>query len=171
MDQLTIYKQDGTRQCEDIAPRPLAEDEKVISGLKIPIIGGGRHERLPIMVPAMCGLPTAWANVFDIDATGLSRQQLFQLSANGFNVWRFDASEREAAIAAGGDNPFPLENLSIVATLLGGAQGNPELIRDLVGYVIRVYKTGDMITMDFRRDRVNFETDPQSRRIVRHWFG
>jgi hypothetical protein len=178
MDTLTIYKQDGTRQCLDIAPRLLEEDAKVITGLKIRIVGKGRHVELPVVVPAQCGLPTAGANVFDIDATGLTRTQLLELAANGFTAWHFDAEPAEAAArgkatarARGDEDPFPLAHLAVVASLLGGGHPNPDHIRDLVGYLIRVYKTGDLLTMDFRRDRVNFETDPKTHRIVRFWFG
>jgi hypothetical protein len=169
---ITIYKQDGTRQCEDIAPRPIAEDAGAITALGVHIVGEGKHELLPIFVPALCGSPTAWANVFAIDRSGLTRQQLFQLSQHGFKVWAFESPPQaadKAAMAGGSDVPFPLD-LPVAASLLAPEQ-HPTCIADLTGYLIRVYKTGDMITMDYRRDRVNFETNPTTHRIVRSWFG
>jgi hypothetical protein len=50
------------------------------------------------------------------------------------------------------------------------AEKEPERIDKLVGHPIRVYRTGDPLTEDFRPDRFNVETD-ESRRIVRTWFG
>jgi hypothetical protein len=165
---ITIYKQDGTRQCEDIKPRPIDVDAKIISGLGLKIIDHGRHERLPIFTPALCGFPTAWANVFAIDRNGVTRQQLFQLSQHGFKVWEFSVPSEPAQAKALGEDPFPL--LQAAASLLA-SDVQPDRIADLVGYVIRVYKTGDVLTQDYRRDRVNFETDPTNHRIVRYWFG
>jgi hypothetical protein len=173
MDQtITIYKQDGTRQCEPgTKPRPLDEDAAEIAGLGVRVIGQGKHELLPIFVPALCGSPTAGANVFAIDRSALTRQQLFLLSQHGFKVWSFESPPQteRATLAGGSDVPFPLD-LPVAASLLAPEQ-HPDRIADLKGYVIRVYKTGDMLTMDYRRDRVNFETDPQTHRIVRSWFG
>jgi hypothetical protein len=169
---ITIYKQDGTRQCEpEIRPRPIDEDAGEITSLGVKIIGQGKHERLPIFVPALCGSPTAWANVFAIDRSGLTRHQLFLLSQHGFKVWSFESPPQadKAALAGGSDVPFPLD-LPTAASLLAPEQ-HPDCIADLKGYLIRVYKTGDMITMDYRRDRVNFETNPTTHRIVRSWFG
>lgn len=145
-------------------------DAKEIAGLGVTIIGQGKHERLPIFVPALCGSPTAWANVFAIDRTGLTRQQLFLLSQHGFKVWSFEAPPQsdKKAMLAGDEDPFPL--LQVAASLLAGQQ-QPGRIGELTGYLIRVYKTGDVLTDDYRVDRVNFETDPNTRRIVRSWFG
>lgn len=168
-DPISIYKQDGTRQCEDIAPRPIDEDAKVITSFGVKLIDRGRHERLPIITPAMCGLPTAWANVFAIDPHGLTRHQLFQLSQHGFKIWNFPVPPEAAQVKTGGEED-PLSYLHVAASLFA-SEIHPDRIADLVGYTIRVYKTGDPLTRDFRRDRVNFETDPTSHRIVRYWFG
>jgi hypothetical protein len=42
---------------------------------------------------------------------------------------------------------------------------------DLRGKSLRVYRTGDAITKDFRQDRFNCELDPQSSIIVSAWIG
>ncbi|MBR1216755.1 hypothetical protein JQ557_02040 [Bradyrhizobium sp. U87765 SZCCT0131] len=166
----SVYKQDGTIQCEpEIKPRPLKVDADAIEAIGIRVIGGGQHERLPIFIPALCGSPTAWANVFSIALGGVTRQQLFQLSSLGFRMWSF-APERAANPALAGDeDPFPLD-MAIAANLLG-SDPHPDRIADLIGHTVRVYRTGDPIPKDYRRDRVNFETDPGSHRIVRYWFG
>ena len=164
---ISIYKQDGTRQCEpDIKPRPLDVDAKVITSIGIHIIGNGKRERLPIFVPALCGSPTAWANVFAITVAGLTREKLFELSLLGFKLWEFSAAAYKAL--AGGEDPFPL-SFPVAANLL--PSDHPDLIKDLVGYTVRVYKTGDVLTDDYIASRFNIETDPQTHRIVRTWFG
>lgn len=169
---ITIYKQDGTRQCEpETRPRALESDAKTIADLGLQVVGGGQHLRLPIFTPALCGSPTAWANIFEINKMGLTRHQLFELSSLGFRLWTFDSlqqtSERSGAVA--GEDPFPLD-LSLAANLLAHDM-YPERIADLIGYHIRVYKRGDAITKDYRLDRVNFEIDPASLQIVRDWIG
>lgn len=166
----SVYKQDGTIQCEpEIKPRPLQVDADAIKAIGIRVIGGGQRERLPIFVPTLCGTPTGWANVFSIDLTGITRQQLFQLAALGFRMWAFDPAGARKAVKAGDEDPFPLD-LPVAANLLG-PDPNPDRLADLIGYVVRVYRTGDVLTDDYLRDRVNIETDPQSHRMVRYWFG
>jgi hypothetical protein len=163
---MTVFKYDGTQQCEpDTKARPLTDDVKAITDLGIKIIGEGKHLQLP--VPAKCHTPTGWANVFEIDKANLNRNQLFRMSALGFKVLAHD--DERLADAGGQDTPVPLD-LSLSANLLE-LTGKPEAIRDLVGYQIRVYKTGDMITRDHRDRRINFETDPNNHTIVRSWFG
>lgn len=51
-----------------------------------------------------------------------------------------------------------------------GNSTDPTLISEIVGHPLRVYKTGDAITKDFRPDRVNIETDTEGT-IVNVWFG
>lgn len=62
------------------------------------------------------------------------------------------ASEKKPS---GGDLPFPLAR-------------SP---RRLLGMILRVFKSGDPITDDYIEDRVNIEIDPQSKRIVRIFYG
>ena len=107
--------------------------------------------------------------MFSIDRDGLTRQQLFQLATQGFRVWEFGASPEMKTLAGGSDVPFPM-HISTAASLLA-TEAQPERISDLTGYVIRVYKNGDLLTEDYRLDRVNIETDPNTHRIVRYWFG
>ncbi|MGO9600295.1 MAG: hypothetical protein ACLP7Q_20110 [Isosphaeraceae bacterium] len=163
---LVVYKQDGTRQCEDIKPRPLAEDAAVITGLGLRIVGEGRNEHLPILVPALCGWETAMANVFTLDSQGITRQQLFELSKHGFKIWEFPEAPTHKAE---GHDPF-LIDVALAGALLA-PERHPDRIHELIGYAIRVYKRGDIISEDFRRDRVNFELTPDTARIARVWFG
>ena len=41
----------------------------------------------------------------------------------------------------------------------------------MIGRMLRVYKTGDGLTKDFRPDRVNIELNPSSEQIVYVWIG
>jgi hypothetical protein len=61
------------------------------------------------------------------------------------------------ALLAGGDGPFPLS-----ASLLEWV---------LLGRPLRVYHTGDALTDDFVRDRVNIELSKATELIVRAWYG
>ena len=48
--------------------------------------------------------------------------------------------------------------------------GNPTTIKELVGRPLRVYKTGDDLTLDWRPERTNIELNDKGM-IVRVWFG
>ncbi|ABD06814.1 conserved hypothetical protein [Rhodopseudomonas palustris HaA2] len=41
----------------------------------------------------------------------------------------------------------------------------------LTGKSLRVYHSGDILTLDYRPDRANIELSPTTERIVRVWFG
>lgn len=170
IDQLTVFKQDGTRECDpDTQPRALSADAGEIAALKIKVVGEGRRVRLPITGPEACHAPTPWANVFDIDGAGLSRTQLFQLAEIGFHLWGYETAPQPELRAGGADTPFPLD-LALAANLLAGP-APPDRIGELVGHHLRVYKKGDPITRDYRRDRINFEIAPVTGAIGRIWFG
>lgn len=47
---------------------------------------------------------------------------------------------------------------------------DPEQCKGLIGRLLRVYKTGDMLTMDYNANRVNIETN-EERIIVGITFG
>lgn len=168
---ITIYKEDGALQGHpEIEPRPLAVDAAIIAALGVTIVGEGRHEKLPIFIIALVGAPTGWVNAFDIDQAGLTRHHLFLLSGLGFKVWSFDAPKDDEKRTRGDEDPFPRDQPPFAPSVFT-SHVDPERIADLVGYVVRVYKTGDGLTRDYRLDRVNFELDPNTLRIIRHWFG
>jgi hypothetical protein len=54
--------------------------------------------------------------------------------------------------------------------LAWGGGGSPDFSA-LLGKSLRVYRTGDMLTLDYRPDGANIELNPADRRIVRVWFG
>ncbi len=47
---------------------------------------------------------------------------------------------------------------------------NPTTIKELTGRPLRVYKTGDVITQDWKPERVNVELSEKNV-IVEVWFG
>ena len=42
-----------------------------------------------------------------------------------------------------------------------GKDLDPEQCKGLIGRLLRVYKTGDMLTMDYNQNRVNIETNAE----------
>ncbi|SIP95037.1 hypothetical protein SAMN05880592_101297 [Bosea sp. TND4EK4] len=44
-------------------------------------------------------------------------------------------------------------------------------VGELTGRTVRVYKTGDQLTMDLQKNRANIELDPKTHTIVRIWAG
>lgn len=65
---------------------------------------------------------------------------------------------RARAAFGGSDVPFPLGM-------------NNYCLSQLIGKTVRVFHTGDVITMDFRADRLNLDLNPTTQRIVRAFFG
>jgi hypothetical protein len=64
-----------------------------------------------------------------------------------------------------------IEAQTIGAQTIGAlTTGNPVFIRELVGHPLRVFKTGDPLTDDWRPDRCNIETNDK-KVIVNIWFG
>lgn len=57
------------------------------------------------------------------------------------------------------------------AIAINASQAASGIGADAVGKVLRVYHTGDMLTRDWRDDRMNIELSPQTQRIVSVWFG
>jgi hypothetical protein len=47
----------------------------------------------------------------------------------------------------------------------------PTLEAMLVGHNVRVYIEGDMLTQDYRLDRINIELDKKTRRVRKVWLG
>jgi Peptidase inhibitor I78 family len=71
--------------------------------------------------------------------------------------------------------PFPWNKLHTAATFGGSDIPFPLSLQfclsQLIGKTVRVFHTGDMITMDFRPDRLNLELSPTTQRIVHAFFG
>jgi hypothetical protein len=99
-------------------------------------------EKRSRIMPAVCGAPTGNLNAYEITEEG------WRLLDDGIRGRQgFDPCEGEEI-----------------------PNSQPVQIQELVGRLLRVYKTGDAITKDFISNRVNIETDDQGV-IVNIWFG
>jgi hypothetical protein len=77
----------------------------------------------------------------------------------------------------GDDSPYPL---SAIAASFGldslhtqdiDWPFDPQLEKSLVGRLVRCYFTGEPLTMDYRRDRINIEVNPATQRVISVWPG
>ncbi len=97
----------------------------------------------------LCGMPTGAANSYEITEEGWRTLNDGIVGPNGF----FECNGKHTELQ-----------------MRHSVQSNPTLIKELVGHPIRVYKTGDGLTQDWRPARVNFETNDGGD-IVDIWFG
>jgi hypothetical protein len=141
MNNIWVCKQDGTIQCEAAREITLEEMRRELAEL----IGDSniiQMEKQSHIVAAVCGAPTGNMNAYEITEDG----------------WHFLNDG-----IRGRQGFEPCDGESIPNT-------QPVQIQELVGRLLRVYKTGEAITKDFRPNRVNIETDDQGI-IVSIWFG
>ncbi|NCT82093.1 MAG: hypothetical protein GXC94_03040 [Comamonadaceae bacterium] len=103
-------------------------------------------------------MPTGAINAYELTAAGVDILKHGIAGDGGFKPL---ASEK-VKLAAG--------EISIGELIGGQTARTPSAIAELPGHPIRVYKTGDVLTKDWRPDRFNVETDEQ-RSIVSVWFG
>ncbi|HEY9404302.1 MAG TPA: I78 family peptidase inhibitor [Pyrinomonadaceae bacterium] len=156
MANVWVCKFDGTIQCdEDSKEITLEEMRKQLATL----IGENNilnmEKRSQIMVQ-LCGMPTGSTNAYEITAEGWFILDRGIMGRQGFEPCP-PATARGAEANIG----------QIIGKL---TSGNPTTIKELVGHPLRVYKTGDPLTMDWRPDRVNIETNDNGV-IVEVWFG
>jgi hypothetical protein len=64
----------------------------------------------------------------------------------------------------GDEDPFPLSKKDARINCLAS-------LCELLGKKLRVYRTGDPLTLDYLTDRANIELNPKTLRIVDVWFG
>ena len=157
MSNVWVCKFDGTIQCDPDSKEITLEEMRKELAMFIGednILG---MEKRSVPMVQLCGMPTGSVNAYEITEKGES------LLENGFFGRR-------------GFNPCPTVaalNADVnVGQLIGMLTSrNPTTIKELVGRSLRVYKTGDPLTMDWRPERVNIETNPDNGVIVQVWFG
>lgn len=163
MPNIWVCKFDGTIQCdEDSKEITLEEMRKQLAAL----IGDDnildmKKSSRPMIT--LCGMPTGRMNSYEITEKGWFVLSRGIVGPQGFERCEEDIGKKEKAGAAEAD-------INIGQVIGICTSSNPVFIRELIGHPIRVYKTGDPLTKDWRPDRVNIETDAEGI-IVKVWFG
>lgn len=182
MKNIWVYRHDGSIQCTDVmgeSVKQAREDLASIIGEKEILNGEKRY--LPMI--RLCGLPTGAVNAFEITHAGWILLTTGFVGPAGFERWPdksipFRTKENlQAAPAGGGEVPFPFSTeradiplSAVLRTLVCPPTGNDGCQKDLAGRPLRVYKIGDMLTMDWRPTRVNIGLNDRGL-IEDVWFG
>lgn len=164
METVIIFKQDGTIQCEDEPPRPLAEDADILRSIGVSKICGRINTPGPMVVAALCGLPTNQVNAFAVPREDWDRVRRGVVGTMGFRLWvgaAYPSIHLDDGCELGAAEPEGIR----------GASTQPVLVRDLIGLQLRSYVEGDVLTTDYLPDRVNIELDGTRRRIRDVWMG
>ena len=105
----------------------------------------------------MCGMPTGLLNCYEITQEGWTLLSNGIVGKNGFQ--RLDEGPQESP-----------ENVNLGRLIGSLTASNPQTVQELVGHQLRVYKTGDALTLDWRPERCNIEVS-DLKKIVKIWFG
>ena len=161
MQKVWIFKDDGTRQCEDDPGISLKEMAEELETLGAEVLDS--EKRQYGVVSTLCGAPTGQVNAYEVSLDDWNRIKKGYVGPNGFRVW-----PQEEVYAGGPPSPWPTASVSPVE--LTSARYNPVLVRELIGRSVRCYKQGDHLTLGYQPDRVNIEHDDRNR-ILDIWFG
>ncbi|WP_406609466.1 hypothetical protein [Agarivorans sp. JK6] len=156
MSGVWVCKLDGSIQCDESSiVTTLYEDrnllEKAIGEHHILSMEKRSHK-----VIQLCGVPTGIVNAYEITEEGWIKLNTGFLGSLGFVLYSdYGTKNVETNLA------------EMISTLNGYS---PKSIRELIGHPLRLYKTGDVITKDWKPERVNVETDDKMI-IANVWFG
>jgi len=155
MSNAWVCKFDGTIQCEESEAITLEVMKEELAA----IIGSdnilGMEKRSEFMVQ-LCGMPTGVTNAYEITSEGWQLLNRGIVGPQGFSL------------CTAPDQNSKGENL---ARVIGAfTSSNPTTVRELIGHSLRVYRTGDALTQDWRPERVNIETNELGK-IEEIWFG
>jgi len=114
-----------------------------------------RKDQRPMV--QLCGMPTGRINCYEITDAGWAL-----LSSGIVGMDRFQRLDEGPAESS--------EQVNLGRIIGSLTASNPRTIQELVGHPLRVYKTGDMLTLDWRPNRCNIEVS-DARVIVKVWFG
>lgn len=185
MENLWIYRLDGTIQCRDIPETTLAEDQKLLESL----IGAHnvlKSEKRYLPTITVCNAPTGACNAFEITHEGWWLLNHGIAGNPGFRPWNGEftvvtqpdsaaLAKSSAGISVDPDKPLP----KVIEELLGRRPvvpfpptiPVPPADCGLVGMTLRTYETDDKISQDWNPERVNIELAPGTNRIVGVWIG
>lgn len=165
MDVVIVFKPDGTIQCEDDPPLALKVHRDQLMSIGAQRICGQGNVPGPHFVPMVCGAPTGRVNAFAIPKRDWEAIASAIVGTLGFSAWigaPFPALDMDEDCSVLGEGLAGLSSPSVGAF--------PVLVRELLGRPSRCYQQGDVLTMDFRPERVNVERDDKGR-ISDIWFG
>lgn len=156
MDDIWVCKFDGTIQCDEDSKEITLEEmhEQLAMIIGEENILGMEKRSVPMI--DLCGMPTGSMNAYQITKQGEFLLEHGFVGRQGFNPC--------PAIAA-------LDAKMNIGQLIGTlTSSNPTTIKELVGRSLRVYRTGDSLTFDWRPERTNIELNDKGI-IVKVWFG
>ncbi|MDF1815008.1 MAG: hypothetical protein P1V20_22580 [Verrucomicrobiales bacterium] len=160
---IRVFKWTGY-QCSKEKPISLEEHKKDL----LMRIGGEENlissEQKTVKVPTQCGLGNGTANTFLITEHGFFLLNHGFLGNGGFEAWPHPEKAKEEVGAQNVKVELPIALSSV------GMAPQPTLVKELIGKTARVYTTGDILTEDYRNDRINIELS-KSGIIVRIWRG
>ncbi len=157
MATIWVYKFDGTIQCNAEFSEVSLEVMRAELAVRVGtdnILSMKKDQRPMIQ---LCGMPTGQINCYELTEAGWLLLTTGIAGAGGFQ--RLDEGPAESS-----------EQINLGRIIGSLTASTPQTVQDLVGHPLRVYKSGDMLTLDWRPNRCNIETD-DSRLIVKVWFG
>lgn len=157
MSNVWVYKFDGTIQCDtDVQEIPLDKmREDLATRIGPENILSMKKDQRPMI--QLCGMPTGQVNCYELTEIGWTLLSTGFVGAGGFQ--RVDEGPAES--------PEKLNLGRIIGSLTAS---NPQTVQELVGHPLRVYKSGDMLALDWHPNRCNIEVN-ESGVIVKVWFG
>jgi hypothetical protein len=159
MSNIWVCKPDGTIQCDEDSKEITLEEMR---GELASFIGEDNilsMKKVSKPMIQLCGMPTGKMNAYEITERGYFILERGFVGPRGF-----------IRCSADGDTKSESSDINVGQIIGSLTCHNPTTVRELAGHPLRVYKTGDAITKDWRPDRVNIEVDSKSS-IVNDWFG
>lgn len=160
MDKVVVAKFDGTMACGSGTQRPLSEDETQLRSLGAGEVYGSTNVPGPFGTCRACHIcPSGQVNAFLISADDWEKIQRGIVGTLGFMLWEgapypdFGAADQVRTLSS---RPAGA-GLSVSAM--------PVLLRDVIGYTIRVLGPDGVGTTDYQPDRVTFYASEEGRII------
>lgn len=180
---MEVFKFDGSLQCGMGAGESVDDMASKLITLGVTPVSGEKRQ-YPGLLPQACGLKTGMCNAYVISDADWASHGDAILSA-GFDIWESEPSlhgggrRRRFSVQSEGEMgggvviwPFTSERPVPIPFSIGAPRLDPtKTISELVGKRVRIYRDGDMITQDFRLDRVNIVLHPATATVIDVWFG
>ena len=156
-----VYKDDGTRQCgmgKEITLKEMEEQLARIIGERN--ILSRMKGQLPGVFPDLCGAPNGHVNMYKIAPEGWTILERGIVGPNGFQRWVFGVIVGQDGSHVDVDGPETTFPLSAALHHISSSTTAPVLVRELVGYHLRVVgPKDDVSTLELMPNRVNVFVD------------